>query len=143
MKQNQKKYQKISAAFLLAFFLGIVISSPAIAQLTSPIQGGCPPNTIQSGERCLVQNPAPQYLVNIPDFPDLLGRVIEIFLAFAGAIALIFLIIGGFQYIGARGNEEATERAKKTVTGAVIGIVIIIMAFAIVTIVNNLIFNGP
>ncbi len=90
-----------------------------------------------------IQNPAPNYLVDIRDFGSLLTRAIGWMLYFAGGIAVLFLLVGGFQYIAARGNEEATEKAKKTITGAVIGIVIIIMAYAIVTIVSNLVTRNP
>ena len=83
-------------------------------------------------------NPASGQLVDIRDFGPLLQRIITIFLYFAGGIAVLFLMVGGFQYVAARGNEEATEKAKKTITGAIIGIIIIVMAFAIVAIVNNL-----
>jgi len=70
--------------------------------------------------------------------------IINILLYFSGAIAVIFLVIGGYKYVASRGNEEAMESAKKTISSAVIGIVIILMAYAIVTIVNNIIVNkGP
>lgn len=114
------------------------IAPPPPGSIPSCADGSMPVNG-----QCVIRNPASQYLVNIDNFGDLLKRIIEVALFFAGAIALIFLIIGGFQYIAARGNEEATEKAKKTITGAVLGIVIIIMAFAIVTIVSNLVTRGP
>ena len=116
--------QKIT--FLLAVFIlaSLVLVSDAGAQGATPID-----------------NPAPNYLVSY-DFQQLIVSAISIALYFAGTIALLFLIIGGFQYIMARGNEEATEKAKKTISGAVLGIVIIVMSFAIVTIVNNLLVAG-
>jgi len=67
----------------------------------------------------------------------LLFRVIQIMLAIAGLVAVIFLIIGGFRYITAGGNEEASEAAKKTITNAIIGVVIIILSFVIVRVVAN------
>ena len=66
-----------------------------------------------------------------------MAKFIDILLYFAGAVAVVFLVIGGYQYVTSRGNEEAMEKAKKTITAAIIGIVIIIMAFAIVQIVNT------
>ncbi len=51
---------------------------------------------------------------------------------------MIFLIVGGYRYIIARGNEEMMEAAKKTITGAIIGIIVIVISFAIVAIINNL-----
>ena len=61
----------------------------------------------------------------------------------AGAIAVIFLMVGGFQYVASRGNEETMERAKRTITSAVIGIIVIVMAYAIVAIINDLLTRTP
>ena len=94
-------------------------------------------------ERCVVGNPAARQLVDVGDFGGLLQLFIQIFLAVAGGVAVVFLMVGGFQYIAAHGNEEATEKAKKTLTGAIIGIVIIVLAYAIVAIVNQVLTNPP
>src|SRR3990167_2332425 len=45
----------------------------------------------------------------------LLFRIIQIMLAVAGLVAVIFLIIGGFRYITAGGNSEACGTATKTI----------------------------
>jgi len=87
--------------------------------------------------KCQLVNPAPNQLVDFRNFGQLMAKFIDILLYFAGAVAVVFLVIGGYQYVTSRGNEEAMEKAKKTITAAIIGIVIIIMAFAIVQIVNT------
>ena len=68
-------------------------------------------------------------------------RVIEILLAIAGLVAVIFLIVGGFRYITAGGNEETAEGAKKTLINAIIGVVIVILAFVIVRVISNALIN--
>jgi hypothetical protein len=64
-------------------------------------------------------------------------RVINIALALAGLIAVLFLIIGGFRYITAGGNSEASESAKKIILNAVIGIIVVILSFVVVRVVSN------
>lgn len=64
-------------------------------------------------------------------------RVIQILLAIAGLVAVIFLIVGGFRYIISGGNEETAETAKKTIINAIIGVVVIILAFVIVRVIAN------
>lgn len=98
----------------------------------------CPPGQTEVGSVCELKNPSEGQLVNIKDFGTLLKNAINLLLMFAGAIAVLFFIVGGYQYIVARGNEEGMEQAKKTMSGALIGIVLIIMSFAIVNIVNTL-----
>jgi hypothetical protein len=73
---------------------------------------------------------------------EVILRIIQIALAIAGLIAVIFLIIGGFRYITAGGNEEAAEGAKKTITNSIIGIVVVILAFVIVRVISNALIGG-
>ena len=54
---------------------------------------------------------------------------------------LLFLIIGGFWYITAAGNEETAEKGKGTVINAIIGIVIIILSYVIINVVSTLVSN--
>ncbi len=69
-------------------------------------------------------------------------RIINIALAIAGLVAVLFLIIGGFRYITAAGNEEAGASAKKIITQSIIGIVIIILSFVIVRVISNALISG-
>ncbi len=71
----------------------------------------------------------------------LITTVINWMLALAGLIAVFFLIIGGFRYIAAGGNEEAAEKGRTTVINAIIGIVIIVLSYVIVNVVSNLVSN--
>ena len=70
---------------------------------------------------------------------QLITGIVQLLLFFAGSIAVIFLIWGGFNYIMSRGNEEQAEKAKKTIQSSVIGLIVIILAFSIVYIVSNLV----
>lgn len=67
----------------------------------------------------------------------LIFTVINIALALAGLIAVLFLIIGGFRYITAGGNEDASGQAKKIIMNAVIGIIVVILSFVVVRVVAN------
>lgn len=69
-------------------------------------------------------------------------KIINIALAVAGLIAVLFLIIGGFRYITSAGNEETAEQAKKIITNAIIGIVVIILSFVIVRVISNALANN-
>ena len=54
---------------------------------------------------------------------------------FAAILFVILLIIGGIQYLGSFGNEEATTKARKLLLDAVVGLVIVVAAGAIAGIV--------
>jgi len=66
----------------------------------------------------------------------------KVFLGIVGSAAVLFIIIGGMQYIGAMGNEEITKKATKTITWAVIGLLIAIASYAIVNAINNIGIGG-
>lgn len=68
---------------------------------------------------------------------DLIIRIINIALGIAGLVAVLFLVIGGFRYITSAGNEETAEQAKKIITNAIIGIVVIILAFVIIRVISG------
>lgn len=52
-----------------------------------------------------------------------------------GAIAVVMLIVGGLRYVLSGGNSSNVEAAKNTIFYAIIGIVVAILAFAIVNFV--------
>lgn len=72
----------------------------------------------------------------------IIQRILLFILAIAFIIAVIFLVVGGFRYIVSQGNEEAVEKAKGTITNAIIGIVVIVLAWVILTVVFNLVNTG-
>lgn len=68
---------------------------------------------------------------------EVVAIVLKWLLTLAGVIATVFLIIGGYQYLTSAGNEEASEKGKKTIVNAIIGIVVVVLSMAIVTIITN------
>jgi hypothetical protein len=57
----------------------------------------------------------------------------------AGVIAFVLLVIGGFGMIaGAGGDSKSLEKGKQAVTGAVIGLIVIIGSFWIIQIIEVL-----
>lgn len=73
---------------------------------------------------------------------ELIYAAIRLMLTFAGAIAVLFVVYGGFQYLTAQGNDEQAEKGKTTLVNAMMGIVIIILSYALVAVVVNLVSYG-
>lgn len=67
--------------------------------------------------------------------------IIQWVLGLLGLIAVIMILIGGFKWMTAGGNEEKVESAKKLLTAAIIGLVIILLAWAIVIFVLGVLQN--
>ena len=61
--------------------------------------------------------------------------IINLMIGLIAVAAVVMLIIGGFRYVFSQGEEKATKGAKDTILYAIIGIVVSILAFAIVNFV--------
>jgi hypothetical protein len=67
--------------------------------------------------------------------PAFINNIINILLFVIGAIAVIMIIVGGLRYVISGGDTGSTKAARDTILYAVIGLVIAIMAYAIVNFV--------
>lgn len=76
------------------------------------------------------------------DIRLIIARVIRAALAFMGIVVLVIILYAGFLWMTAGGNEEQIERAKKTLRNAVIGLLIILSAYAIVAFVMRMLGVG-
>ncbi len=59
------------------------------------------------------------------------GVAVKGFLSILGVIFLGLLIYGGYTWMTAQGNEEGVGTAKKIITAAVIGLIIIMASYAV------------
>ncbi len=66
-----------------------------------------------------------------------IARIINILLGFLGVIAVILVLLGGFKWMTAAGNEDKIGEAKKLMGAGVVGLVIILAAYAIAAFVIN------
>lgn len=88
---------------------------------------------------CFPENQVPKGngIVSCSTLGGCMKTIINILLTLAGIIAVLFLIVGGYRYITSAGNEKQAESGKQTVINALIGLGIVILAFTIVSIINN------
>lgn len=68
----------------------------------------------------------------------IIGAFIPSILGLAGMAAFIFLVMGGFKYLIARGDPKAIEDARKTISGAIIGLLVIVGLFLIISIIQTI-----
>ncbi|HVA11274.1 MAG TPA: hypothetical protein VNG32_03835 [Candidatus Dormibacteraeota bacterium] len=71
------------------------------------------------------------------DIPLILLAVVDDLLHVAGIVAVSFVIYGGFQYVSSQGQPEKTARAQNTVTDALIGLAVALVAIAAVSFLGN------
>lgn len=64
-----------------------------------------------------------------------IGNIISWVLFLAAAVAVVYLIYGGFEYITAGGDAEKATKGRTAIVNAIIGLVIIALAYVIVAFV--------
>lgn len=68
----------------------------------------------------------------------MIRTIINIVLSLLGIIFIAFIIYGGWDWFSARGNEQKLDRAKDTLTQAIIGLLIVLGTYAISYFVLNI-----
>jgi len=71
------------------------------------------------------------------DLGSIAGTVISGILSLVGVIFLILMVYAGIIWMTARGDDAKTENAKKTITASVIGLFIVVSAYAITKFVTS------
>lgn len=73
-----------------------------------------------------VQDPA-----TFQDFEGIFANILRIAIRLAGLAVFVMLLIGGFKFLTSGGNPEAKAKASQTITWAIIGFVVLILAWFI------------
>lgn len=70
-------------------------------------------------------------------------NIINVIIGVLGLVAVIVIIIGGINYMTSSGDSAKVKKAKDTILYGVIGLVICVLAFAIVNfVISNILGNG-
>ena len=71
------------------------------------------------------------------DISVIVGTGINTALTLVGLIFLILMVYAGFLWMTARGESDQVDKAQKIITGSVIGLVIVLSAYAITVFVTT------
>jgi len=64
-------------------------------------------------------------------FAEKLGLIVKVFLGLLGVIFIILIILAGFKYMTAQGDEGKVKESLASIRHAVIGLIIVVGAYAI------------
>jgi hypothetical protein len=117
-KDRRANIKKILTAFAV---LGGVFSLSTVAQAQ-----------LQRGAASLQKTADAAGIAGATDLPTIIGRIIYVALGFVGIVLLVILIYAGFLWMTSGGDVEKITTAKKWITNAIIGLVIIASAWSIV-----------
>lgn len=114
---------------LIATLLCLAVPASAAAAAFSPLGDAC---TAQgnTASACSANGTNP---ISGPN--GILKKVTLIIGTVAGIVAVIIIIIAGFQYVVSNGDSQKTANARSAIIGAGIGLLIIVSATGILTFV--------
>lgn len=118
--------QKIKLAIVAAFaVLGLgMVTAPAYAATCSSAK-----DCVQSGVDKAGGTSSKG------DIGALIKTIVNVLLFILGAVAVIMIVIGGLKYTVSNGDSSAVTSAKNTILYAVIGLIVALLASAIVNFV--------
>jgi TRAP-type C4-dicarboxylate transport system permease small subunit len=129
------KFKKIFLAiFIAVLFFNFFLASSAFAQNALDILEEAGTTAVGEAEARKMEGPG--WLGGTA------GAVINVFLGLLGTIFLILIIYGGFLWMTAAGNEEKIKKATQVIGRAVIGIIIVAMAYGITYFVLQAVTNA-
>ena len=113
--------------FVLAFFTAYFVQFAPEALAVTLIDGGDSPTGITGATQGEFR--IRQLILTFTDF----------FLGFLGLLAVLMVIYGGFLYLTAAGDDSKVENGKKIIMYSIVGIVIILISFALIhTVITGL-----
>lgn len=87
--------------------------------------------------------PSASGISSVADFYDVINIAARWLVVFGIIIGAVFIIWGGIQYMTAGGDETGTGEAKSKIIGGLIGIALVLLAYAVVNIVGSFFGAGP
>ena len=119
--------KQISKAKVLAAVMCLAMAFTAVSPVSLPVYADAKDEVKKGADMTNSGGSAKQ------DLPDIITTIINVMLFIAAALAVIMIIYGGIRYITAHGDEKQVKVAKDTIVYSVAGLIIAILAYALVT----------
>lgn len=76
-------------------------------------------------------------ILELTCIPPLVETIIFWLLTFAGIVALFIVIYGGVKFISSHGDPKSVDGARKTITHAILGLILIFLSFFILNLIGQ------
>ncbi len=116
------KHMKYVVSFAASLALAVCLAAPAMAQVGDLTADDLGASAVGSE-------------LNLPtgDPRSTAARLIMVALGFLGIISVVIVLMGGFKYMVSGGSTEKADEARKHIISGIIGLAIILSAWAITT----------
>lgn len=106
----------------------MLINNPGSVFAANPAVPTIPPG---------ITNPALSKFVGANAMPLLIATLWKAAFVIGGIAALLFLVVGGLNWITGAGDKANTEKARTTITDAIIGLIVLAASYAIIKFIGS------
>ena len=127
----------MALASITTLGLASIVAPTAYADYT------CPAGTLRAGDG--VSNPTQCNIEKEEEGKGLMNSVqtiLNVVISVLGIVTVVVIIVGGVGYVTSQGDPAKATKARNTILYGVIGLVIALLAFAIVNFVLKSVFSG-
>lgn len=116
---------------------------PVNAAVPTPIGSLCGEGLGPFAEFLCILQPTPGQETNnaiqtVGAFAYLISNIIGIIVAVAGIIFIFQILIGGFNWLTSSGDKARLEKAQHTLLNAIIGLAVVLAAYALISLVGGI-----
>lgn len=128
IKQSFMIFSVLSLIFLTVGYIGMISANQQV--LATAVDDACK----QQPDSAFCKTYKPQAGIENP-VTKTIGKVVTLFAIIGGVVAVIWIMYGGFKFITSDGDSGRIEEARKTILYGVVGLVVLIFAQALVTLI--------
>lgn len=129
------RIKNIITALALIFMGNLALFSASTTAVSCPT--GSARSSADTLAECNIEKPDSN-----SDVMSVVKAGINVVIGLIAVTSVIMIIVGGIQYTTSRGDAAKIKKARDTIIYSVIGLVIALLAFAIVNFVLSGVFNG-
>lgn len=79
----------------------------------------------------------PNIPASLKCIPFFFNNIIAFAMALVGSLAVFFIVLSGIKFLTSGGDPSKVEGAKKSLTYAIVGLVIILMSFVVIKVIST------
>jgi hypothetical protein len=134
------KFFLITSLLIIIFGFShqVVFAQDTSAGLTVGADQPCPDGMIKIGAAA---PGAPNCLPQRTAFPEYISMIYTLSITLAIALGVIMVVYGGYKYITSSGNPETLAEAKEIILGAIVGLVLLVLAALLLRTISPNIIN--
>ncbi|QQS59079.1 hypothetical protein IPN35_05850 [Candidatus Peregrinibacteria bacterium] len=125
-------------AFCMLVVLGTMAFALLLGNVAPAAHAEFLPSAHAAPELIITNNDKTNFTPEESDPREVILRVVNYFLGFVGLIAVIFVIFAGFLMLTAGGDEDQVGRGKTILIWAAIGIIVVLLSWALVKFVADI-----